>query len=171
MNRVVLHQMLPILCWICHVVAYCIATHCLLHYRTPRGCPHLHHTYGIPTSHFPSTIVPIYPSWLPGHYAAHALLLCIATPPPRRYTWFAATRTGWRSPKGLMMLVTALQLLQMVAGCGIVLLALADDPACTWGAADPVGSSCALVMYASYFVLFAKLFFDNYFVKKSKKKE
>jgi len=91
------------------------------------------------------------------------------------YTWYAATRTGWRSPKILMMFVTLIQLVQMIFGLWIVLVALSDRPGCgIWNVKDPVGSKCCLFMYFSYLVLFAKLFFENYIrprPKKSSKKK
>ena len=39
------------------------------------------------------------------------------------YTWYAATRTGWKSPKWLMMSVTMLQLVQMIGGIAVTVLA------------------------------------------------
>jgi len=78
------------------------------------------------------------------------------------YTWYAMTRTGWRSPKPLMMLVTFLQLLQMVVGAGIVAIAQSNDPRCTWGKEDPYGSKLCMAMYLSYFVLFGQLFYSSY---------
>jgi hypothetical protein len=81
------------------------------------------------------------------------------------YTWYAATRRGWRSPKWLMMCVTFLQLIQMVFGAGIVMIAssfLYEDDRCTWKKADPWGSTLCLFMYLSYFVLFGQLFATSY---------
>merc|ERR1712194_940682 len=97
--------------------------------------------------------------------------LCVHT---IMYSWYAATRTGWRSPKSLMMFVTLIQLLQMVAGVTIVLIATYSTvPGCgTWMREEPTGAKCCLFMYASYFVLFAKLFVDNYLTgKKSEEGE
>lgn len=86
------------------------------------------------------------------------------------YSWYAATRTGWRSPKLLMMLVTLLQLVQMVAGVLIVLVAAFGDPASgcgRWADAEHLmGMRACLFMYFSYLVLFALLFYDNYLAKK-----
>merc|ERR1712224_569935 len=78
------------------------------------------------------------------------------------YTWYAATRTGWRSPRIIMMTVTVLQLVQMVGGVAVVLSTVVSDPGC----ADPV-SNYALIMYVSYFVLFSRLFVQNYLIPKA----
>ena len=86
------------------------------------------------------------------------------------YTWYAATRTGWKSPKWLMMFVTTIQLVQMVGGLIIAYIAgLSGRPGCNqWMQKHPLGVYCALGMYGSYFVLFAKLFVDNYIFPKKK---
>jgi elongation of very long chain fatty acids protein 6 len=87
------------------------------------------------------------------------------------YSWYAATRTGWRSPKILMMMVTLIQLVQMVLGVWIVHIATSGRPGCTqWMNEDPLGARACLFMYASYLVLFGKLFADNYLLG-SKKRE
>jgi len=89
------------------------------------------------------------------------------------YSWYAASRAGWRSPKWLMMLLTLLQTTQMVAGVTIMYIAIYGDSAAgcgRWVAEDPWGVSAALVMYMSYFVLFGKLFADNYCGKRTLKK-
>lgn len=78
------------------------------------------------------------------------------------YTWYAATRVGWRSPKFVMMGVTILQLAQMVFGTSIVLTASFSDPGCP----DP-SSKYALIMYTSYFFLFARLFVQSYLIPKA----
>ena len=84
------------------------------------------------------------------------------------YTWYAATRTGWRSPKWMMVMVTLIQLVQMVLGCIIVMTAQTNHKDCVWTTEDPIGAKCATFMYASYLVLFGKLFYDNYIAKKPK---
>lgn len=87
------------------------------------------------------------------------------------YTWYAATRTGWRSPKWMMMAVTLIQLVQMVLGVIIVLIAQTDVPECRWSKGDPWGAKAATFMYVSYLLLFGKLFYDNYIKAPLKKKE
>lgn len=85
------------------------------------------------------------------------------------YTWYAATRTGWRSPKILMMAITCLQIAQMVVGVLIIGIASnqlfsAEGTGCgRWQAADPFGVCFAYLMYA-YFVLFAKMFVEKYLI-------
>lgn len=89
------------------------------------------------------------------------------------YSWYAATRSGWRSPKLLMMLVTLLQLVQMVLGILIVVVAAFGSPESGCGKwASPEhskGMRACLFMYFSYMVLFAKLFYENYLAKKPRK--
>jgi elongation of very long chain fatty acids protein 6 len=87
------------------------------------------------------------------------------------YSWYAATRTGWRSPKWMMMCVTLIQLVQMIAGCYIVMMAQQDHDNCVWKKEDPLGSMAASFMYFSYLVLFSNLFYQNYCKKKDKKKK
>merc|ERR1711957_934121 len=98
-----------------------------------------------------------------------AMNLCVHTV---MYSWYAATRTGWKSPRILMMCVTLIQLIQMVLGLLIVLVA-AFGPAASgcgkWTQADPWGMRACLFMYFSYLVLFGKLFYDNYLAPKSKR--
>merc|ERR1712150_15629 len=79
------------------------------------------------------------------------------------YTWYAATRTGWRSPKILMMFVTLIQLVQMIVGVSIIITTVINN------CMDPL-SNFALVMYFSYLVLFANLFYNNYLKPRPKKK-
>jgi len=89
------------------------------------------------------------------------------------YTWYAATRTGWKSPKWLMMSVTMLQLVQMIGGIAVTVLAssVIQGTHCgRWATEDPVGNQAAFVMYASYLVLFAHMFYNSYIVKKKKPK-
>jgi elongation of very long chain fatty acids protein 6 len=85
------------------------------------------------------------------------------------YSWYAATRTGWRSPKWMMMMVTLIQLVQMILGCIIVFTAQSGSPDCRWTREDPLGAKFAKFMYTSYLVLFGKLFYDNYIAPKKEK--
>eukprot|EP00658_Telonema_sp_P-2_P051893 TRINITY_DN4000_c0_g1_i2.p2 TRINITY_DN4000_c0_g1~~TRINITY_DN4000_c0_g1_i2.p2 ORF type:complete len:193 (-),score=41.46 TRINITY_DN4000_c0_g1_i2:195-773(-) len=90
------------------------------------------------------------------------------------YSWYAATRTGWKSPKALMMTVTLLQLLQMVAGIAITVVASSHIPGTScgrWSRHDPWGNKAAFIMYGSYMALFGKMFYDNYIVPKPRKLE
>ena len=64
-----------------------------------------------------------------------------------------------------------IQIVQMVFGLWIVLIATSGRPGCTeWMEKEPLGARGCLVMYASYLVLFAKLFIDNYILNLKKKK-
>jgi len=95
------------------------------------------------------------------NYAVHSVM----------YTWYAATRTGWKSPKWLMMTVTMLQLVQMVGGIALTVLAstnIAGTDCGRWVSEDPQGLQAAFVMYASYLMLFAHMFYNSYIVKKPK---
>lgn len=88
------------------------------------------------------------------------------------YSWYAAIRTSWRSPKWFMMFVTFLQLIQMVGGCWIVFVAGYGprDKGCGRQLdEEPLGVYVSLFMYFSYLVLFAKLFYDNYLAPRKKK--
>jgi elongation of very long chain fatty acids protein 6 len=86
------------------------------------------------------------------------------------YSWYAATRTGWRSPKPLMMFITLIQLVQMVFGVVIIMISGSSSGSCgRWPEEDPAGYRACLFMYFSYLVLFGKLFYTNYCVKGGKK--
>lgn len=89
------------------------------------------------------------------------------------YSWYAATRTGWRSPKWLMMFVTLLQLVQMIFGVTIIYLSVrGDHESCgKWEKEDIWGLRACFFMYFSYLILFSKLFYDNYCTKRKKKKK
>ena len=82
------------------------------------------------------------------------------------YAYYAATYFG-RLPNGLRVVITSLQLLQMVVGVVAVITHLQCDN--TEGALK-TNSQYALAMYFSYFFLFGKLFYDSYVVKKPVKK-
>lgn len=88
------------------------------------------------------------------------------------YTWYAAARTGWRSPKFLMIFITFLQIAQMVGGIYITIIAAfgSESQGCgRWLHREARGVAGALFMYASYFVLFARLFYDSYLMPTKEK--
>lgn len=96
--------------------------------------------------------------------------LCVHT---LMYSYYAATFFG-RLPNVIRGLITALQLLQMGVGVAAVVTHLQ----CLQKHGDQSSSSehhmringyCALAMYFSYLVLFAKLFYDSYLAKKKYK--
>jgi len=101
------------------------------------------------------------------HYFA-AMNLCVHSV---MYSWFAATRTGWRSPKWLQVSVTMIQIVQMVGGLWLTWTAGNPHPASPdcgkWAVEDPISLNAAYFMYFSYFALFAKMFFTKYVVSKS----
>jgi len=76
------------------------------------------------------------------------------------YSWYAATRTGWRSPRVIMMAVTVLQLVQMVGGVAVVTQTIVGE------CRDPV-TNYGMFMYISYFFLFSRLFIQNYLIPKA----
>jgi len=94
------------------------------------------------------------------NYSVHALM----------YSYYAVKALKIPVPKVLAMVITSLQLLQMVFGCGINILA--------WQYKNN-GRDCAVstnnlywsfVMYTSYFYLFARFFYLAYFAPKKDKK-
>ena len=80
------------------------------------------------------------------------------------YSYYAAAACGVRFSKPIRQSITALQILQMVAGTVLTVLSISY---CT----DPVdypdrvilNLKIGLVMYASYWVLFVKYFADAYY--------
>merc|ERR1712187_515682 len=63
------------------------------------------------------------------------------------------------------MYITLLQIAQMVGGMFVITRALAHQAAGEECHVDSTNSVLGLGMYASYFVLFFKLFVDNYYLK------
>ncbi|RWS26975.1 elongation of very long chain fatty acids protein 6-like protein [Leptotrombidium deliense] len=87
------------------------------------------------------------------------------------YSYYALRAFGFRLPKALAMVITASQIIQMVVGCyvtyyGIVVQAEGKFCQITEGTAK-----LGLVMYGSYFVLFAHFFVKSYFAKASEKRQ
>lgn len=90
--------------------------------------------------------------------------LCVHT---FMYLYYAATFFG-RLPNYLRAVITSLQLIQMVIGTYVTIahlncLDITDS--------QRVNSMWAMGMYISYFILFAKLFVDQYIIKKPLKDE
>jgi len=91
------------------------------------------------------------------NYTVHALM----------YSYYTAKAIKIRIPKSLAMVITSLQLIQMVIGCTITILA--------WRYKMVLGKNCAVtdnnlhwsfLMYLSYFFLFARFFYISYFNKR-----
>merc|ERR1711979_152714 len=93
------------------------------------------------------------------NYSVHAVM----------YGYFAITATKYRklvSPFAIF--ITLAQLLQMVVGMYVTVKAVlyqANQHECH---VNKTNSVLGLLMYFSYFVLFLKLFVDNYLLKKKK---
>jgi elongation of very long chain fatty acids protein 6 len=82
------------------------------------------------------------------------------------YLYYFLTAIGARAVvKPIAPLITALQLVQMVAGITITILGHMWTSAGVCNA-DPINSRLGLAMYTSYFVLFALLFKKLYLTKK-----
>ena len=86
------------------------------------------------------------------------------------YAYYAvmATKLVW-IPKPIAMLITTLQLSQMVVGIGvqIALIYNVDTPDCKTSRNHILGGS---LMYGSYFILFLNFFINTYFKPKPKAK-
>merc|ERR1712232_124303 len=89
------------------------------------------------------------------------------------YGYFAVTATKYRKrvvPYAIY--ITLLQLLQMLVGMFVTVKAVMYQAAGEECHVNKTNSILGLTMYASYFVLFFKLFVDNYYLKpKSPKKQ
>ena len=78
------------------------------------------------------------------------------------YSYFAASSLSIRLPKLVAMFITSIQILQMLGGICVVLYShnrLANGHHCE---VDPSVITYSLLMYASYFLLFLKYFYDSY---------
>eukprot|EP00090_Calanus_glacialis_P031489 TRINITY_DN5205_c0_g1_i1.p1 TRINITY_DN5205_c0_g1~~TRINITY_DN5205_c0_g1_i1.p1 ORF type:complete len:286 (-),score=49.11 TRINITY_DN5205_c0_g1_i1:80-892(-) len=92
------------------------------------------------------------------NYSVHALM----------YSYYAVKALKIPVPKVLAMVITSLQLLQMVFGCGVNILAWrykANGRDC---AVSTNNLYWSFLMYTSYFMLFARFFYLAYFVPKPK---
>jgi elongation of very long chain fatty acids protein 6 len=89
------------------------------------------------------------------------------------YVYFAVTQTPYRSAaKPFAIYVTLLQLAQMVVGIFVTLRAVAYQLNGEECHVNRTNSILGLAMYSSYFVLFLKLFLENYvFSSESAKKK
>jgi len=91
------------------------------------------------------------------NYAVHSVM----------YGYFAVTATKYRKwVTPFAMIITLAQLLQMVVGMYVTVKAVlyqANDHECH---VNKTNSVLGLLMYFSYFLLFSKLFLDNYLFKK-----
>jgi elongation of very long chain fatty acids protein 6 len=89
------------------------------------------------------------------NYVVHSLM----------YAYFGMTQMGkeWRRvAKKVSVLITTLQLLQMVGGIAVTVASVVYHYRGATCYVSLANSLLGLLMYASYFVLFAKLFYDHY---------
>merc|ERR1712050_346116 len=90
------------------------------------------------------------------NYSVHSLM----------YGYFAVMGTSYRKAVSRYAIyITLLQLLQMLVGMFITVKAVLHQAAGEECHVNKTNSVLGLAMYASYFVLFFKLFVDNYCLK------
>jgi len=75
------------------------------------------------------------------------------------YTYFMCSALHIKWPEWARQSITLAQLSQMFFGMGLVLMSIYFCPA------DPLLLFCAFIMYISYFILFAQLFYSMYLTK------
>ncbi|CAH0556590.1 unnamed protein product [Brassicogethes aeneus] len=78
------------------------------------------------------------------------------------YSYYALRAMGYRPPKQISMVITFLQLLQMVIGCAVnfwVLQLIQGGAKCH---VTPLNIKLSIAMYFSYFMLFARFFYKAY---------
>lgn len=80
------------------------------------------------------------------------------------YSYYALRAMRFKPPRFISMVITSLQLLQMVVGCAINIWA--HDFLTTAGRSSchisPINIKLSIAMYFSYFVLFARFFYKSY---------
>jgi len=90
------------------------------------------------------------------NYTVHALM----------YSYYAVKALKIPVPKVLAMVITSLQLLQMVFGCGVNILAWYYKGNGRTCAVSDNNLYWSFLMYTSYFILFARFFYLAYFTPK-----
>lgn len=79
------------------------------------------------------------------------------------YTYYAFRALRYRVPKWIAMVITSSQLMQMVIGCIVNYMAFQfKQNGMECGVSD-TNLKLSLIMYTSYFVLFARFFYNTYF--------
>merc|ERR1712190_487139 len=82
------------------------------------------------------------------------------------YGYFAVTATSYRKKVApYAIYITLMQLVQMLVGMFVTIKAVMHQAAGEECHVNKTNSVLGLAMYASYFVLFFKLFVDNYYLK------
>merc|ERR1712212_245783 len=79
------------------------------------------------------------------------------------YTYYAFKALKYRVPKFVAMVITSLQLLQMVIGCVVNYMAFTFKQNGMQCGVSDTNLKLSLLMYTSYFVLFARFFYNAYF--------
>jgi len=94
------------------------------------------------------------------NYSVHALM----------YSYYAVRASRVKVPKPLAMVITLLQLLQMVVGCWVNILAWRYKAAGRDCSVSQTNLYWSFAMYFSYFILFARFFQQAYFSRKTAQK-
>lgn len=87
------------------------------------------------------------------------------------YTYYAFRALRFRIPRCVAMVITSLQLVQMVVGCVVNYTAYTLKRRGVQCGVSNTNLQMSLLMYTSYFVLFARFFYNTYFKKSEKEKE
>lgn len=87
------------------------------------------------------------------------------------YSYYALRAMGYKPPRFISMVITAMQLTQMIVGCTINLwaydyLQTMHPSACN---ISPINIKLSIAMYFSYFVLFARFFYITYLSPNARK--
>ncbi|KAJ6644500.1 Elongation of very long chain fatty acids protein 6 [Pseudolycoriella hygida] len=87
------------------------------------------------------------------------------------YSYYALRAMRFKPPRVISMIITSLQLTQMVVGCAINIWA--HDFLKTSGRSgcqiSPINIKLSIAMYFSYFVLFARFFYKTYLTSNARK--
>uniref|UniRef100_A0A914XPP7 Elongation of very long chain fatty acids protein n=1 Tax=Plectus sambesii TaxID=2011161 RepID=A0A914XPP7_9BILA len=84
------------------------------------------------------------------------------------YSYYAARAAGYRPPRCVPMVITVMQLAQMVVGCAISVRTYYIKERGEFCEQTYEKFICCLSMYASYFLLFAHFFFGSYYGSNAK---
>lgn len=90
------------------------------------------------------------------------------------YSYYALRAMGYKPPRFIPMVITSLQLTQMIVGCTINLWAYdylqsvqnSQSSSCH---ISPINIKLSIAMYFSYFVLFARFFYVTYLSPNARK--
>lgn len=91
------------------------------------------------------------------------------------YSYYALRAMGYKPPRFIPMVITSLQLTQMIVGCAINFWAydyvqsLQNNNGSTKCHISPLNIQLSLAMYFSYFVLFARFFYVTYLSANARK--